>query len=214
MLKKLVIGALATGIMLSGGVSVSANTETYSSNFTPKLNYAEKSYTIESFKYLTLDGKDVTSLSSLNDEDVKMTVVLPQQNENGEWLAYGFTSREAWEKSNMSTQKDTQQNKQSLPIEVGPTASGPCCTDFYENSNKGGEYIYWRDGFKNLPASWNNRISSISTASPSSSKTTIVWEDTNKRGDALIFDHAAFYGHTYNFTGKWNNNISSIEIVK
>ncbi|MGB8272789.1 MAG: hypothetical protein WCE77_24345, partial [Priestia megaterium] len=140
--------------------------------------YAEKDYTIKTFDYVTVDGKDVDSqgkMNSISNKGIKVTMVLPKQNKDGAWLAYGFTSREAL---NAFIEKD----KQRLQNKVTTMGSGACCTDFYESKNKGGQYIYWRDGFKNLPSSWNDRISSLSTASPSSSYSTTLWEHTSSQG--------------------------------
>ena len=44
-----------------------------------------------------MDEQNVNSFAKLNDQDkknIQITMVLPEQNENGDWLAYGFTSRE------------------------------------------------------------------------------------------------------------------------
>ena len=44
-----------------------------------------------------MDEQHVNSFAKLNDQDkknIQITMVLPEQNENGDWLAYGFTSRE------------------------------------------------------------------------------------------------------------------------
>lgn len=49
------------------------------------------------FDYLKVDEQNVNSLTKLSDKDkkdIQITMVLPEQNENGDWLAYGFTSRE------------------------------------------------------------------------------------------------------------------------
>ncbi len=71
MLKKLVAGALLTVSSLTGGMGlVSASTE--------------KDYTISSFEYVTVDEKTVDSfnkLSAPSKEDVKITLVLPKQNQ-------------------------------------------------------------------------------------------------------------------------------------
>ncbi|MGO1101993.1 hypothetical protein [Priestia megaterium] len=172
--------------------------------------YAEKEYTIKSYHYLTVDGKDVNSQAKVNtvsDTDIKVTMVLPKQNKNGDWLAYGFTSREAL---NAFIEKD----KQKLQNKVNMMGSGSCCTDFYESKNKGGQYIYWRDGFKNLPSSWNDRISSLSTASPSSSYSTTLWEHTSSQGygKGVSFRHSDWYGKTANMASDWDNKASAIEI--
>ncbi|WP_374109834.1 MULTISPECIES: hypothetical protein [Priestia] len=172
--------------------------------------YAEKEYTIKSYHYLTVDGKDVNSQAKANnisDTDIKVTMVLPKQNKNGDWLAYGFTSREAL---NAFIEKD----KQKLQNKVTMMGSGSCCTDFYESKNKGGQYIYWRDGFKNLPSSWNDRISSLSTASPSSSYSTTLWEHTSSQGygKGVSFRHSDWYGKTANMASDWDNKASAIEI--
>ena len=172
--------------------------------------YAEKEYTIKSYHYLTVDGKDVNSQAKVNtvsDTDIKVTMVLPKQNKNGDWLAYGFTSREAL---NAFIEKD----KQKLQNKVNMIGSGSCCTDFYESKNKGGQYIYWRDGFKNLPSSWNDRISSLSTASPSSSYSTTLWEHTSSQGygKGVSFRHSDWYGKTANMASDWDNKASAIEI--
>jgi len=172
--------------------------------------YAEKEYSIKSYHYLTVDGKDVNSQAKVNtvsDTDIKVTMVLPKQNKNGDWLAYGFTSREAL---NAFIEKD----KQKLQNKVNMMGSGSCCTDFYESKNKGGQYIYWRDGFKNLPSSWNDRISSLSTASPSSSYSTTLWEHTSSQGygKGVSFRHSDWYGKTANMASDWDNKASAIEI--
>jgi hypothetical protein len=172
--------------------------------------YAEKEYTIKSYYYLTVDGKDVNSQAKVNtvsDTDIKVTMVLPKQNKNGDWLAYGFTSREAL---NAFIEKD----KQKLQNKVTMMGSGSCCTDFYESKNKGGQYIYWRDGFKNLPSSWNDRISSLSTASPSSSYSTTLWEHSSSQGygKGVSFRHSDWYGKTANMASDWDNKASAIEI--
>ena len=44
-----------------------------------------------------MDEQNVNSFAKLSDQDkkdIQITMVLPKQNENGDWLAYGFTSRE------------------------------------------------------------------------------------------------------------------------
>nr|WP_318153120.1 hypothetical protein [Metabacillus arenae] len=167
-------------------------------------------YTIKSFHYLTVDGKDVDSLAKVNNKsnnDIKVTMVLPKQNEKGDWLAYGFTSREALETF-------IDKDKQKLQNKVTIMGSGPCCTDFYDGKNKSGPYIYWRDGFKNLPSSWNDRISSLSTASPSYSYSTTLWEHTSSQGygRGVLFRHSDWYGKTANMASDWNNKASAIEI--
>ncbi|KEK25019.1 hypothetical protein [Bacillus gaemokensis] len=199
MFKKLVVGALAAGFALTGGLgTVSAN--------------AEKDYTIKSFDYLTVDGKNVDSFAKLNNksnEDVKITMVLPKQNTNGDWLAYGFTSRETLEAF-------IEKDKQRLQSPVKPLGSGAGSTDFYEHKNKGGQYIYWSSGFKNLPSSWNDRISSVSTASPSASYSTTLWEHTSTQGygKGVLFRHSDWYGKTANMAADWNDKASAIEIKK
>ncbi|MDQ0859626.1 hypothetical protein QFZ72_003105 [Bacillus sp. V2I10] len=167
-------------------------------------------YTIESFHYLTVDGKDVDSQVKVNNtsnKDIKVTMVLPKQNKNGDWLAYGFTSRE-------TLQAFIEKDKQRLQNKVEIMGSGPCCTDFYEYKNKGGQYIYWRDGFTNLSSRWNDRISSLSTASPSSSYSTTLWEHTSYQGygRGVLFRHSDWYGKTANMASDWDNKASAIEI--
>ncbi|MFB5660419.1 hypothetical protein [Alteribacillus sp. HJP-4] len=173
-------------------------------------NNQENDNTIESFHYVTVDEKDVDSQVAVNNhsnQDIQVTMVLPEQNKNGDWLAYGFTSRE-------TLQEFIEKDKERLQSEVNVMASGTCCTDFYENKNKGGQYIYWRDGFTNLSSSWNDRISSISTASPSSSYSTTLWEHTSSQGygDGVFFRHFDWYGKTANLAADWNNKTSAIEI--
>lgn len=173
-------------------------------------NTQTNDYMIKSFHYLNVDGKDVNS-AEMNDktanEDIKITMVLPKQNKNGDWLAYGFTSRETLEAF-------IEKDKQRLENKAGIMGTGPCCTDFYDYKNKGGAYIYWRDGFKNLPSSWNDRISSLSTASPSSSYSTTLWEHTSSQGygRGVLFRHSDWYGKTANMASDWNNKASAIEI--
>ncbi|UNJ81411.1 hypothetical protein [Metabacillus dongyingensis] len=173
-------------------------------------NKQENDYTIKTFHYVTVDGKDVDSRVEINNtsnKDIKVTMVLPKQNKNGDWLAYGFTSRE-------TLQAFIEKDKQRLQNKVEIMGSGPCCTDFYDYSNKGGSYIYWRDGFKNLPSSWNDRISSLSTASPSYSYSTTLWEHTSSQGygRGVSFRHSDWYGKTANMASDWNNKASAIEI--
>jgi hypothetical protein len=184
----------------------------FAMGFTPVSNAAtaEKDDTIKSFHYLTVDGRDMDSQAKVNNksnEEIKVTMVLPKQNKEGDWLAYGFTSRETF-------LAFIEKDKQRLQNKVTIMGSGSCCTDFYENKNKGGSYIYWRDGFKNLPSSWNDRISSLSTASPSSSYSTILWEHTSSQGygKGVSFRHSDWYGKTANMASDWNNKASAIEI--
>ncbi|PEY43865.1 hypothetical protein CN354_01475 [Bacillus cereus] len=197
MFKKLVVGALATGFVLTGGLgTVSAS--------------AEKDYTIKSFDYVTVDGKNVDSFAKLNNksnEEVKITMVLPKQNTNGDWLAYGFTSRE-------SLEAFIEKDKKRFQSPVATLGSGAGSTDFYEHINKGGQYIYWSSGFKNLPSSWNDRISSVSTASPSASYSTTLWEHTSTQGygKGVLFRHSDWYGKTANLAADWNDITSAIEI--
>ncbi|MDR4347104.1 hypothetical protein FOR87_28680, partial [Bacillus anthracis] len=164
MLKKLVAGTLVAGFALTGGLgAVSAE---------------EKGNTIKSFDYLKVDEQNVNSFAKLSDQekkDIQITMVLPEQNENGDWLAYGFTSRETLDAY-------IEKDKKVLKNKINPLGSGAGSTDFYEHINKGGQYIYWSSGFKNLPSSWNDRISSVSTASPSASYSTTLWEHTSTQG--------------------------------
>ncbi|MGG2066801.1 hypothetical protein [Bacillus sp. S14(2024)] len=197
MFKKLVVGALAAGFALTGGLgTISAS--------------AEKDNTIKSFDYLTVDGKNVDSLAKVNNksnEDIQITMVLPKQNKKGDWQAYGFTSRETLDAF-------IEKDKERLKNQINPLGSGPGSTDFYEHANKGGQYIYWSYGFKDLPASWNDRISSISTASPSASYSTTLWEHTSSQGygKGVLFRHSDWYGKTANLAADWNDITSAIEI--
>ncbi|WP_429737407.1 hypothetical protein [Bacillus sonorensis] len=165
-------------------------------------------FMIKSFDYVAVDGKDVDSQARVNNNsNIKVTMVLPKQNQKGDMLAYGFTSKVALEAF-------IEKDKQRLQNKFKTMASGPCCTDFYEYKNKGGQYIYWRDGFKNLPSSWNDRISSLSTASPSSSYSTTLWEHTSTQGygKGVLFRHSDWYGKTANMASNWDNKASAIEI--
>ncbi|MBJ8030947.1 hypothetical protein [Bacillus cereus group sp. N21] len=197
MFKKLIVGALATGFVLTGGLgTVSAS--------------AEKDYTIKSFDYVTVDGKNVDSFVKLNNksnEDVKITMVLPKQNTNGDWLAYGFTSRE-------NLEAFIEKDKQRFQSPLKTLGSGAGSTDFYEHKDKGGQYIYWSYGFKNLSSTWNDRISSVSTASPSASYSTTLWEHTSTQGygKGVLFRHSDWYGKTANLAADWNDITSAIEI--
>ncbi|HFK1449684.1 MULTISPECIES: hypothetical protein [Bacillus] len=198
MLKKLVAGTLVAGFALTGGLGV-ASAE-------------EKGNTIKSFDYLKVDEQNVNSLTKLSDQDkkdIQITMVLPEQNENGDWLAYGFTSRETLDAY-------IEKDKKVLKNKINPLGSGAGSTDFYEHKDKGGQYIYWSSGFKNLPSSWNDRISSVSTASPSASYSTTLWEHTSTQGygKGVIFKHADWYGKTANLAADWNDITSAIDVKK
>nr|WP_245726329.1 hypothetical protein [Marininema mesophilum] len=172
---------------------------------------ADKDNTIKSFYYLKVDGKNVTAKNQANTASegngIQVTMVLPKQNKDGEWLAYGFTSRE---KANQFAEKD----KKSQQSKFSTLGSGPCCTDFYENKNQGGQYIYWRSGFTNLSSAWNDRISSLSTASPYYSYATTLWEHTSAQGygRGVYFRHSDWYGKTANMASDWDNVASAISI--
>ncbi|SFS76218.1 hypothetical protein SAMN05444972_10783 [Marininema halotolerans] len=172
---------------------------------------AGKENTIQSFYYLKVDGKTVTAKSRVNqlskDNGIQVTMVLPKQNKNGDWLAYGFTSRE---KANQFAEKDKKKQQRNISM----LGSGACCTDFYEGKNKSGQYIYWRSGFTNLSSAWNDRISSLSTASSSNSYSTTLWEHTSTQGygRGVYFRHSDWYGKTANMASDWNNVASAIEI--
>ncbi|MGG3572997.1 hypothetical protein ABES25_02640 [Bacillus gobiensis] len=171
-------------------------------------------YTIKSFHYLTVDGQDVDSQFKVNNtsnNDIQVTMVLPKQNKNGDFLAYGFTSREKLE---AFIEKDKQRLQNNPTTNANIMGSGPCCTDFYEYKYKGGQYIYWRSGFTNLSSSWNDRISSLSTASPSYSYSTTLWEHTSYQGygRGVLFRHSDWYGKTANLASDWDNKASAIQI--
>ncbi|WP_419901025.1 hypothetical protein [Bacillus sp. T17B1] len=175
----------------------------------PASDAKSNNYTVKSFHYLTVDGKDVSSPGQVNNKsnNIKVTMVLPKQDKNGDLLAYGFTS-------NVTLEAFIAKDKQKLQNKFQPTASGTCCTDFYEFKDKGGQYIYWRDGFTNLPSTWNDRISSLSTASPSASYSTTLWEHTSTQGygRGVLFRHSDWYGKTANMASDWDNKASAIEI--
>ncbi|MCP3740777.1 hypothetical protein [Rossellomorea sp. BNER] len=205
-MKKLLSGFVTMLVFVLVVSSASASSDT---EVNPQPG-SEKNYTIKSFHYLTVDGNVVDSQSIVSNEsnkDIKITMVLPKQDKNGNWLAYGFTSRE-------TLQAFIDKDKQRLQTKVEIMGSGTCCTDFYEYKNKGGQYIYWRDGFKNLPSSWNDRISSLSTASPSASYSTTLWEHTSYQGygRGVFFRHSDWWGKTANMAWDWNNEASAIEI--
>ena len=112
MLKKLVAGTLVAGFALTGGLGV-ASAE-------------EKGNTIKSFDYLKVDEQNVNSLTKLSDQDkkdIQITMVLPEQNENGDWLAYGFTSRETLDAY-------IEKDKKVLKNKINPLGSGAGSTDF------------------------------------------------------------------------------------
>ncbi|MDA1544284.1 hypothetical protein [Bacillus cereus group sp. TH253LC] len=199
MLKKLIVGAVVAISSLTLGLgSVSASTE--------------KDYSITSFEYVTVDEKTVDSFNKFgapSKEDIKITLVLPKQNQNGEWLSYGFSSKESLESF---IKKDKQRlNHTITPLGVG--GSGPNSTDFYEHANKGGEYFSVSSGFKNLPPSWQNRISSVSTAFPTASYSTTLWEHTSTEGygKGVVFKHADWYGKTVNLH---DFAISAVDVKK
>ncbi|MGF2772261.1 hypothetical protein [Bacillus cereus] len=199
MLKKLVAGALLTVSSLTGGMGlVSASTE--------------KDYTISSFEYVTVDEKTVDSFNKLSaplNEDVKITLVLPKQNQNGDWLSYGFSSKESLE---AFIEKDKQRlNNLITPLGVG--GSGPGSTDFYKRTNQGSEYFSLSSGYKNLSASWQNQIVSVRTASPTASYSTTLWEHTSTEGygKGVVFKHADWYGQIANLN---NFPTSAVEVKK
>ncbi|MCU5683611.1 hypothetical protein OCF64_17365 [Bacillus wiedmannii] len=194
MLKKLIIGAVVTISALTGGMgSVSASTE--------------KDYSITSFEYVTVDS--FNKLGPLSKEDIKITVVLPKQNQNGDCLSYGFSSKKSLDSF---IEKDKQRLNHTInPLGVG--GSGPNSTDFYEHANKGGEYFSLSSGFKNLPPNWQNRISSVSTASPTASYSTTLWDRTSTEGygKGVVFKHSDWYGKTVNLN---DFAISAVEVKK
>ena len=75
-------------------------------------------------------------LSAPSKEDVKITLVLPKQNQNGDWLSYGFSSKESLESF---IEKDKQRLNHSITPLVLEEAPGS--TDFYKLTNQGSEYF-------------------------------------------------------------------------
>ncbi|MBL2480675.1 hypothetical protein ELJ58_32680, partial [Klebsiella pneumoniae] len=61
-----------------------------------------------------------------------------------------------------------------------------------------------------------DRISSVSTASPSASYSTTLWEHTSTQGygKGVIFKHADWYGKTANLAPEWNDKTSAIDVKK
>ena len=107
----------------------------------------KKSIRLKSYHYLTVDGKDVDSQAKMNNisnTDIKVTMVLPKQNKNGAWLAYGFTSREAL---NAFIEKDKQrlQNKVNTMGNGAPVVPISMSLKIKEDSTFIGD-----DGFKIL----------------------------------------------------------------
>ncbi|ARZ63406.1 MULTISPECIES: hypothetical protein [Bacillus cereus group] len=186
MLKKLIVSAVVAILSLTVGLgSVSASTE--------------KDYSITSFEYVTVDEKTVDSFNQLDapsKEDIKITLVLPKQNQNGDWLSYGFSSKESLESF---IEKDKQRLNHTI-TPLGVEGSGPGSTDFYKRTNQGSEYFSLSSGYKNLSPSWQNQISSVSTASPTASYSTTLWERTSTEGygKGVVFKHADWYGKTAN----------------
>ncbi|MFC9727819.1 MULTISPECIES: hypothetical protein [Bacillus] len=172
----------------------------------------EKDYSISSFEYVTVDEKTVDSfnkLSAPSKEDIKITLVLPKQNQNGDWLSYGFSSKESLESF---IEKDKQRLNNSItPLGVG--GSGPGSTDFYKHTNQGSEYFSLSSGYKNLSASWQNQIVSVRTASPTASYSTTLWErtSTDGYGKGVVFKHADWYGQIANLN---NFPTSAVEVKK
>lgn len=170
--------------------------------------------TNKSFHYLTVDEQEVDSevkVNNTSNKNITATIVLPKQNKNGDWLAYGFTSEE---KLQAFIEKDKQRLQNKVTTNANIMASGPCCTDFYEYANKGGQYIYWRDGITNLSSTWTNRISSISTASPAYSYATVLYDYYyGQGGGSISFRHSEWYGKTANLSNwGWDNRTSAIRI--
>ncbi|MDT3497369.1 hypothetical protein NLU03_24095 [Bacillus toyonensis] len=197
MLKKLIVGAvLAASSLTVGWGSVLASTE--------------KDYTIASFEYITVDEKAVDSFNKLgapSEKDVKITLVLPKQNQIGDWLSYGFSSKESLESF---IEKDKQRLNHTI-IPLGAGGSGPGSTDFYKRT--GSEYFSLSSGYKNLSPSWQNQISSVHTAAPTASYSTTLWERTSTEGygKGVVFRHADWYGQTANLN---NFATSAVEVKK
>ncbi|MGQ0517437.1 hypothetical protein ACT453_45910, partial [Bacillus sp. D-CC] len=65
--------------------------------------------------------------------------------------------------------------------------------------------------YRNLSPSWQNQISSISTASPTASYSTTLWERTSTEGygKGVVFKHADWYGQTANLN---NFPTSAVEV--
>lgn len=80
-----------------------------------------------------MDEQNVNSFAKLSDQDkkdIQITMVLPKQNENGDWLAYGFTSRETLDAY-------IAKDKKAIKNNINPLGSGAGSTDFYEHKDKG-----------------------------------------------------------------------------
>lgn len=194
MLKKLIVGAVVAISSLTVGLgSVSASTE--------------KNYSITSFEYVTVDS--FNKLDAPSKEDIKITLVLPKQNQNGDWLSYGFSSKESLESF---IKKDKQRLNYTI-TPLGVEGSGPGSTDFYKRTNQGSEYFSLSSGYKNLSPSWQNQISSVSTASPTASYSTTLWERTSTEGygKGVVFKHADWYGKTVNLN---DFATSAVEVKK
>ena len=149
MLKKLVAGALLTVSSLTGGLgSVSASTE--------------KDYSISSFEYVTVDEKTVDSFNKLgapSKEDVKITVVLPKQNQNGDWLSYGFSNKE-------SLDSFIEKDKQRLNNTINPLVlEEHLIVQISMNMQIKVASIFLLVAVLKFASNWQNRISSVSTAS-------------------------------------------------
>ncbi|KQU15286.1 hypothetical protein ASG65_27365, partial [Bacillus sp. Leaf13] len=158
---------------------------------------------------------------STNANDPKVKHIYYTGDEQGNEVRLGFTTQQKVDDYIKNEKKVEKESIVSSNFET--LGSGSCCTDFYTGDNKSGSYRSLRVGYANTDIpywwgrSWNDAISSISTASTGS---TYLYQHTNSGGGYIRFNNAYYWGKTINLSKykfsngvSANNNASSLLVI-
>ncbi|MFD4820584.1 hypothetical protein [Peribacillus butanolivorans] len=191
--------------------------------FLAMFSFSNVSFAAGESQYDLIDGKQV----STNANDPKVKHIYYTGDEQGNEVRLGFTTQQKVDdyiKNENKVEKESIVSSNFETLGTGIGGSGTCCTDFYTDANKWGAYIKVRvgDSFPNITSSlgrtWNDVISSISTANTGS---TYLYQHEYKRGGYIRFNNAYYWGKTINLSNykfsngvSANNNASSVYVLK
>ncbi|AXN40891.1 hypothetical protein [Peribacillus butanolivorans] len=180
-------------------------------------SFSNVSFAAGESQYDLIDGKQV----STNANDPKVKHIYYTGDEQGNEVRLGFTTQQKVDDYIKNEKKVEKESIVSSNFET--LGSGTCCTDFYTGDNKSGSYRALRVGYAisditySWGRSWNDVISSISTASQG---TTYLYQHEYSSGGYIRFNNAYYWGKTINLSKykfsngvSANNNASSVYVL-
>ncbi|MFC9601314.1 hypothetical protein ACFTQL_26455 [Peribacillus butanolivorans] len=170
-------------------------------------SFSNVSFAAGESQYNLIDGKQV----STNANDPKVKHIYYTGDEQGNEVRLGFTTNQKIDDYINNEKKVEKESSVSSNFET--LGSGTCCTDFYTGANKSGSVHALRLGYTigsittEWAKSWDDAISSISTASQGS---TTLYQHEYRSGGYIRFNNAYYWGKTINLSNyKFSNGVSA-----